>query len=141
EGCCGALVHHMGREEEALGFARRNVDAWLHAVENGGLDAILVTASGCGTTIKDYGDMRRLGPAYAGTAARAAAMRTGATTYLAGLDLPEPAVKPGLTVAYHSACSLQHGQKVTRQPKDLLRRAGFAVAEPREGHLCCGSAG
>ncbi len=141
EGCCGALVHHMGREEEALAFARRNVDAWTRELEAGGLDAILITASGCGTTIKDYGFMLRLDPAYAAKAARVSALARDVTEYLDTLDLPEPALEPGMTVAYHSACSLQHGQKVTRQPKGLLAKAGFVVKEPREGHLCCGSAG
>ncbi|PWK65282.1 glycolate oxidase subunit GlcF [Aminobacter sp. AP02] len=141
EGCCGALVHHMGREEAALASARQNVDAWTRELDNGGLDAIVITASGCGTTIKDYGFMLRLDPAYAEKAARVSALAKDVTEYLATLDLPEPKRKPGLTVAYHSACSMQHGQKITRQPKDLLSRAGFVVKEPREGHLCCGSAG
>jgi glycolate oxidase iron-sulfur subunit len=141
EGCCGALVHHMGREDDALAAARRNVDAWMRAVDTGGLDAIIVTASGCGTTIKDYGFMLRLDPAYAEKAARVSALAMDVTEYLARLDLPEPSQRPGLTVAYHSACSLQHGQKVTRQPKELLAAAGFTVREPLESHLCCGSAG
>jgi glycolate oxidase iron-sulfur subunit len=141
EGCCGALVHHMGREEDALAAARNNVDAWTAQIEAGGLDAIVITASGCGTTIKDYGFMLRLDPAYAQKAARISALAKDVTEYLATLDLPEPAIRPGLVVAYHSACSMQHGQKITRQPKELLTRAGFVVKEPREGHLCCGSAG
>jgi len=141
EGCCGALVHHMGREEEALAFARRNVDAWMRLVENGGLDAIIITTSGCGTTIKDYGHMLRLDPAYAEKAGHVSALAKDITEYLATLDLPEPTAPSGLTIAYHSACSLQHGQRITRQPRALLTRAGFIVKEPREGHLCCGSAG
>ncbi len=141
EGCCGALVHHMGREEAALDAARRNVDAWMLEIDRGGLDAIVITASGCGTTIKDYGFMLRLDPAYAEKAQRVAALAKDVTEYLTTLDLPEPEQKPGLTVAYHSACSMQHGQKIKNQPKDLLARAGFIVKEPREGHLCCGSAG
>ncbi|WP_378944092.1 glycolate oxidase subunit GlcF [Mesorhizobium sp. ANAO-SY3R2] len=141
EGCCGALVHHMGREEAALASARQNVDAWTREIENGGLDAIVITASGCGTTIKDYGFMLRLDPVYADKAARVSALAKDVTEYLATLDLPEPVRKPGLTVAYHSACSMQHGQKIVREPKELLARAGFVVKEPREGHLCCGSAG
>jgi glycolate oxidase iron-sulfur subunit len=140
EGCCGALVHHMGREAQALASARQNIDAWMREIE-GGLDAIIITASGCGTTIKDYGFMLRLDPDYAQKAAKISALAKDITEYLATLDLPEPAQKPGLTVAYHSACSMQHGQKITRQPKELLARAGFVVKEPREGHLCCGSAG
>ena len=141
EGCCGALVHHMGREEQALASARQNVDAWMREVENGGLDAIIITASGCGTTIKDYGFMLRLDPAYAEKAAKVSALARDITEYLTTLDLPEPVRKPGTVVAYHSACSMQHGQRIVRQPKELLARAGFVVKEPREGHLCCGSAG
>ncbi|RWM00865.1 MAG: glycolate oxidase iron-sulfur subunit [Mesorhizobium sp.] len=141
EGCCGALVHHMGREDQALASARRNIDAWTRAIDQGGLDAIIITASGCGTTIKDYGFMLRLDPAYAQKAARVSSLAKDITEYLAALDLPEPVRKPGTVVAYHSACSMQHGQKITRQPKELLAKAGFVVREPREGHLCCGSAG
>jgi glycolate oxidase iron-sulfur subunit len=141
EGCCGALVHHMGREEQALASARQNVDAWTREIENGGLDAIVITASGCGTTIKDYGFMLRLDPAYSQKAAKVSALAKDITEYLAMLDLPEPTRKPGTVVAYHSACSMQHGQKIVRQPKELLAKAGFVVKEPREGHLCCGSAG
>lgn len=141
EGCCGALVHHMGKEEAALQAARRNVDAWMAEVDGGGLDAIIITTSGCGTTIKDYGFMLRLDPAYAEKAAKISALARDVTEYLATLEMPEPSVKTGLTVAYHSACSMQHGQKITRAPKDLLAKAGFTVRDPREGHLCCGSAG
>ncbi|MBU0584927.1 MAG: glycolate oxidase subunit GlcF [Alphaproteobacteria bacterium] len=141
EGCCGALVHHMGREEQALASARRNVDAWTREIDRGGLDAIIVTTSGCGTTIKDYGFMLRLDPAYAEKAKRVSELAKDITEYLATLDLPEPPQKSGLEVAYHSACSMQHGQKIVRQPKELLTKAGFVVREPREGHLCCGSAG
>ncbi|WP_242220878.1 glycolate oxidase subunit GlcF [Shinella zoogloeoides] len=140
EVCCGSLVHHMGREEQALEAARRNVDVWLEEVERDGLDAIIVTASGCGTTIKDYGFMLRLDAAYAGKAARVSALAKDVTEYLATLDLPQQEAK-GLTVAYHSACSMQHGQKITMAPKTLLKKAGFAVRDPAEGHLCCGSAG
>lgn len=141
EGCCGSLVHHMGREEEALSQARHNVDVWMREVEAGGLDAIIVTASGCGTTIKDYGYMLRLDPAYADKAAIISALAKDVTEYLAMIELPEPIEPKALTVAYHSACSMQHGQKIVRPPKDLLAKAGFTVREPLEGHLCCGSAG
>ncbi|MGB3813243.1 MAG: glycolate oxidase subunit GlcF [Shinella sp.] len=140
EVCCGSLVHHMGREEQALEAARRNVDVWLEEVEKGGLDAIIVTASGCGTTIKDYGFMLRLDAAYAGKAARVSALAKDVTEYLATLDLPQQEAR-GMTVAYHSACSMQHGQKITMVPKTLLKKAGFTVRDPAEGHLCCGSAG
>ncbi|MBP1850488.1 glycolate oxidase subunit GlcF [Rhizobium halophytocola] len=140
EGCCGALVHHMGREQQALASARRNVDVWISEIERGGLDAVVVTTSGCGTTIKDYGHMLRLDPDYAEKAGRVSALAKDVTEYLTSLDLPRQERK-GLTVAYHSACSLQHGQKVTSLPKLLLANAGFAVKDPPEGHLCCGSAG
>ncbi|KQQ81245.1 glycolate oxidase subunit GlcF [Aureimonas sp. Leaf324] len=141
EGCCGALVHHMGREDEALGFARRLVDAWTAEIEGRGLEAIVITASGCGTTIKDYGHMLRLDPAYAEKAARVSALATDVTEYLATLDLPLPERPVDAVVAYHSACSMQHGQKIGQAPKVLLAQAGFTVRDVPEGHLCCGSAG
>jgi glycolate oxidase iron-sulfur subunit len=141
EGCCGALTHHMGKEDAALAFARNNIDAWTREFEGQGLDAIIITASGCGTTVKDYGWMLRLDPAYADKAARVSALTKDITEYLVTLDLPEPVNKSGIEVAYHSACSMQHGQKITKAPKDLLKRAGFIVKDPAEGHLCCGSAG
>jgi len=140
EGCCGALVHHMGRESEALDAARRNVDAWTAEIEGAGLDAIIVTASGCGTTIKDYGFMLRGDPAYAEKAAKVSALAMDVTEYLARIELP-PATPRGLTVAYHPACSLQHGQKVIEAPKRLLSAAGYTVQVPTDAHLCCGSAG
>ncbi|MBW8444149.1 MAG: glycolate oxidase subunit GlcF [Arenimonas sp.] len=140
EGCCGALVHHMGRETQALDSARRNVDVWTREIEHGGLDAIVITASGCGTTIKDYGHMLRLDPAYAEKAKRVSALARDVTEYLSTLDLPVQE-KKNLTVTYHSACSMQHGQKITMAPKMLLKNAGFTVRDPAEGHLCCGSAG
>lgn len=140
EVCCGSLVHHMGREEQALANARANVDAWLREVDAGGLDAIIVTASGCGTTIKDYGHMLRLDPDYAEKAARVSALARDVTEFLATLDLPSHMPR-GVTLVYHSACSMQHGQKITSLPKQLLKAAGFSVREPAEGHLCCGSAG
>ncbi|WP_158815149.1 glycolate oxidase subunit GlcF [Methylocapsa sp. S129] len=140
EGCCGSLVHHMGLEERALVQARANIDVWMREIDDGGLEAILVTASGCGTTIKDYGFMLRDDPRYAEKAARVSALAKDVTEYLNGLDLPfgDPS---GLVVAYHSACSMQHGQKITTKPKALLRRAGFVVRDVPEGHICCGSAG
>jgi glycolate oxidase iron-sulfur subunit len=145
EGCCGALVHHMGREDQALDFARHNVDVWMREIEKGGLDAIIITASGCGTTIKDYGHMLRLDPAYAEKAATVSSLAKDITEYLSTLDLPAPSFSGNepkrLTVAYHSACSMQHGQKITLAPKLLLKAAGFTVRDPAEGHLCCGSAG
>jgi glycolate oxidase iron-sulfur subunit len=141
EACCGALVHHMGREAQALAQARNNIDVWTREIEGAGLDAILITASGCGTTIKDYGYMLRTDAVYAAKAARVSALAKDVSEYLAALKLPAAQPQATLTVAYHAACSLQHGQKITRQPKDLLAAAGFKVRELAEAHLCCGSAG
>jgi glycolate oxidase iron-sulfur subunit len=140
ERCCGALVHHMGREDDSLAAARRNVDAWTREIEGGGLTAIVVTASGCGTTIKDYGFMLRGDLAYAEKAARVSALARDISEVLIEADLP-PGDGRGLTVAYHAACSLQHGQKVVDAPKRLLVAAGYTVRTPIEAHLCCGSAG
>jgi glycolate oxidase iron-sulfur subunit len=137
-GCCGSLVHHMGREDEAFAQARANIDAWL-AVP--GADAVLINASGCGTTVKDYGFMLRTDPVYAKRAARVSSIAKDVSEYLAALPLKRDAQAPNLAVAYHAACSLQHGQRVTRQPKELLAKLGFVVKDIPEGHLCCGSAG
>jgi glycolate oxidase iron-sulfur subunit len=141
EGCCGSLVHHLGREQEALAAARRNIDAWIREIAAGGLDAILVTASGCGTTVKDYGFMLRTDSAYAEKAARISALARDISEFLDGLELLARPESVGQVVAYHGACSLQHGQKIMQQPKDLLGRLGFVVRDVPEAHLCCGSAG
>jgi len=141
EGCCGALVHHMGREHESRAFARRAIDAWIAEMDGSGLDAIIVTASGCGTTIKDYGFMFRDDPDYAEKARRVSALAKDITEYLAGLTLLPPVRETDLVVAYHSACSMQHGQQIRTEPKALLKRAGFTVKDVPEGHICCGSAG
>ena len=140
EGCCGALVHHMGKDAASHGFAKANIDAWMREVEGEGLDAILITASGCGTTIKDYGFMFRDDPAYAEKAARVSALAKDITEYLETLDL-QPVRTKTLTVAYHSACSMQHGQQLKDGPKRLLTAMGLTVKDVPEGHICCGSAG
>lgn len=140
EVCCGALVHHMGREDESLAAARANVDAWIGEIETHGVAAIVVTASGCGTTLKDYGYMLRNDPAYAGKAARISALAVDISEVLERVELP-PGRAEGVVVAYHPACSLQHGQKIIGGPKKLLAAAGFDVRTPSEAHLCCGSAG
>ena len=140
ESCCGALIHHMGRDEDALRQVRNNVDAWTREIEGEGLDAILVTASGCGTMLKDYGFMLRTDPGYADKAAKISALAQDISQYLAQLSL-DSSTPTGLTVAYHCPCSLQHGQNVTREPKALLAQMGFVVRDVPEGHLCCGSAG
>ncbi|WP_029029434.1 glycolate oxidase subunit GlcF [Salinarimonas rosea] len=142
EGCCGALVHHMGREHEGHGFAKRAIDVWTREIEGEGLDAIVITASGCGTTIKDYGFMLRDDAAYAEKAKRVSELAKDVTEYVTALKVVAPARDvSGLVVAYHSACSMQHGQQIRIQPKTLLKKAGFTVKDVPEGHICCGSAG
>jgi glycolate oxidase iron-sulfur subunit len=141
EQCCGALTHHLGQDDDALARARGNVTVWKKEAEQGGLDAILITASGCGTVIKDYGYMLREDRDYAQGAAQISALAKDITEYLAGLSLYPSSQKGDLTVAYHSACSLQHGQKITGLPKELLSKNGFVVKDVPESHLCCGSAG
>ncbi|MDF0597797.1 glycolate oxidase subunit GlcF [Psychromarinibacter halotolerans] len=139
-GCCGALVHHMGLEDESHAAAAANIGAWMAEDRGAGLDAIVINTSGCGTTVKDYGHMFRNDPGMAADAARVSELATDITELLVRIGIPEGAPKD-LRVAYHAACSLQHGQKVTTAPKDLLRKAGFEVVEPADPHLCCGSAG
>ncbi len=141
EGCCGALTHHMGKTDAAHHFVKRNVDAWTAEIEGDGLDAIVITASGCGTTVKDYGFMLREDAAYADKAARVSALTKDITEVMEELGLADPVIETGLTVAYHSACSMQHGQQIKTAPKTLLKKAGFRVKDVPEGHICCGSAG
>lgn len=142
-GCCGALTHHMGKEESAKAFARNVIDGVLQAAADEPIDAVLITASGCGTTIKDYGHLLQSDPAYADKAARVAALSKDISEYLDALDLPQPVEgrTDGLSIAYHSACSMQHGQKITKQPPSLLKKAGFDLRAIPESNLCCGSAG
>ena len=139
-GCCGALTHHMGKTTESHATAARNIRAWAAEMDGEGLDAIVINTSGCGTTVKDYGHMFRENP-LAADAARVSAISRDISEVLAELALTPSGQAPALRVAYHAACSLQHGQKITSHPKDLLNAAGFAVVEPRDAHLCCGSAG
>ncbi len=141
-GCCGALTHHMGQHEAAMRSARANIEAWSREIEGQGLDAIVVNTSGCGTTVKDYGFMFRSEPdPWRSRAEKISAKALDISEFLTRLDYAPTCERPGLAVAYHSACSLQHGQQVTAEPKALLRRAGFTVVEPVEPHICCGSAG
>ncbi len=141
-GCCGALTHHMGRHDAAMQTARNNIAGWTREIEGAGLDAILINTSGCGTTIKDYGFMFRTEPEpWKSRAETVSALAKDISEYLATIDYAPTRPAPNLRVTYHAACSLQHGQRVLDTPKALLRKAGFTVAEPAEGHLCCGSAG
>ena len=141
ERCCGALVHHMGRERASHRFAAANIDAWTKELDRDGLDAIVITASGCGTTIKDYGHMFRGDPEYAAKAERISAIAKDISEFLEEISISPAAEPSGIAVAYHSACSMQHGQQLKEGPKKLLADAGFKVEEIQEGHICCGSAG
>ena len=138
-GCCGALTHHMGKTDESHAHAARNIRAWSAEIDGKGLDAIVINTSGCGTTVKDYGHMFRNDP-LADDAARVSALACDVSELLAELELPFTGV-PEMVVAYHAACSLQHGQQIKTAPKKLLKDAGFTVVEPADSHLCCGSAG
>ena len=141
-GCCGALTHHMGQHEAAMATARAAIAGWSAEIEGAGLDAIVINTSGCGTTIKDYGFIFRAEPEPWRARAEAVSARTAdISEYLVRIGYAPARPPPGLRVAYHAACSLQHGQGVTAAPKTLLRAAGFEVVEPRDAHLCCGSAG
>ncbi len=162
-GCCGALVHHMGKENESHAAAAKNIRAWTDEARGDGLDAIVINTSGCGTTVKDYGHMFRNDPlaedaAQVSRLARdvsevlvelldgleAGVAANAAKVGIAGTDAVSPEGAEGagpVRVAYHAACSLQHGQKIKAHPKTLLKAAGFEVVEPADSHLCCGSAG
>jgi glycolate oxidase iron-sulfur subunit len=140
EGCCGALPHHLGREDEALRMARANVDAWQRELDAGSLEAIVVTASGCGTVIRDYGYMLREDPQYADKAARISALACDITELMDRIGLPAIEGRD-VRVAYHPPCSSQHGQRLQGVPARVLSAAGFEVRLPAEAHLCCGSAG
>jgi glycolate oxidase iron-sulfur subunit len=139
-GCCGALTHHMGREDQAHASAAANIRAWMAEVRGQGLDAIVINTSGCGTTVKDYGHMFRTDPVLAADAATVAGLARDVSEVLDRLA-PQGRAPEALRVAYHAACSLQHGQQIKDTPKALLKRAGFEVVEPADSHLCCGSAG
>ncbi len=141
ESCCGALVHHMGKEHASHATAQQLIDAWWAEHQRDPLDAIVITASGCGTTIKDYGFMFRNDPAYAEKAKIISSLAKDITEVLTQFGLPETAFKHEAPLAYHSACSMQHGQQLRDEPKKLLTKAGFTVREVPEGHICCGSAG
>ena len=140
-GCCGAVSHHLGKNKPSHGWATANIRAWTREIEGEGLDGIVINASGCGTQVKDYGFMFRTDPQWADKAARVSELTKDITEVMAGLGLREPVIATGHVVAYHSACSMQHGQKVRLEPKALLAAAGFVVKDVPEGHLCCGSAG
>jgi glycolate oxidase iron-sulfur subunit len=141
-GCCGSLAHHLGRGQEARRAAVANIEAWTREAAAGGLDAVVVNASGCGTHVKDWGFQFRNDPALAAKAAQISALAVDVTELIERLGLPPlRAERASLRVAYHSACSMQHGQKLHALPRKLLAGAGFTLTAIANEHLCCGSAG
>ncbi len=141
-GCCGALTYHLGEEQAALAYAKRNVDAWSKELAKGPVDAIIINASGCGTMVKDYGHLLQRDPEYAARAARISELARDIAEFVGKkYDLGPPKRWSSLRVAYHPACSLQHGQRVVEEPRALLVKAGFSVVDIPEAHICCGSAG
>jgi len=140
-GCCGALAHHLGKMKESRAFAARNIEAWSREIEAGGLDAVVINTSGCGVSVKDYGFMFQDDAKLARKAAHISAIARDVSEILAALDFAPTGTAPALRVAYHAACSLQHGQRITQEPLALLKAAGFAAMAVPEGHICCGSAG
>ena len=139
QGCCGALTHHLGKTTESHAAAAQNIRAWQGEIDQGGLDAVVINTSGCGTTVKDYGHMFR-DTDLAEQAAQISSLAMDVSELLMQLEMPDLEQK-NIKVAYHAACSLQHGQQIKTFPKTLLQKAGFTVLEPADPHLCCGSAG
>ena len=139
QGCCGSLSHHMGKKFDAQAAAIKNIDAWYSELSDNGLDAIVINTSGCGTTVKDYHHMFK-GTEHENKAKAIAGLTKDISEILVRLDLPDQ-VENQINVAYHSACSLQHGQQVSSNPKDILKKCGYKISEPKDSHLCCGSAG
>ncbi len=140
-GCCGALTHHLGKDDAAREFAKANIDAWLRELDLGGLDAIVINAAGCGTEVKDYAFLLKEDLDYCDKAQKISELTKDITEVIADFDLPKSkqADLPG--IVYHDACSLMHGQGITRQPRDQLKEVGFEVFEIPGRHFCCGSAG
>ena len=143
-GCCGAVTFHLNYQDQALDYVRRNVDAWWPHVE-AGAEAIVVTASGCGTMVRDYGHLLRHDPAYASRAERISALARDISEVVAAQESvlrgPWRAMQEPRRLAFHSPCSLQHGLKISGVVESILREAGYALTAVPDGHLCCGSAG
>jgi glycolate oxidase iron-sulfur subunit len=140
-GCCGAMSQHLAASAETRAFMRRNIDAWWREIE-AGAEAIVVTASGCGAVVKDYGELLGEDPAYAERARRIAALARDLSEVLAGEDLSGlEGIGRGRRIAFHSPCSLQHGQRLAGAVEALLARLGFELSPVPDSHLCCGSAG
>jgi glycolate oxidase iron-sulfur subunit len=143
-GCCGAVTFHLNYQEEALAYVKANIDAWWPHVE-AGAEAIVLTASGCGTMVKEYGHLLRHDKDYAAKAARIAALARDISEIVAGEHVAFAGKFPGIAeahdVAFHSPCSLQHGLKITGAVESILRDAGYRLTPVPDAHLCCGSAG
>jgi len=142
--CCGSLNHHLGKEELAHKSFINNINSWFKWYEEKNLDAILVTTSGCGTTLKDYGYIFRDHPdkELRRKAKMVSSLAKDVTEYLGkNIKLNYMKKDKKFKIAYHSACSMQHGQKIHSQPMDLLKKTGNEIVEIPDGHLCCGSAG
>jgi glycolate oxidase iron-sulfur subunit len=139
-GCCGALSYHLAARAEGMSFMRRNIDAWLPFLDDG-IEAIVMTASGCGVLVKEYGELFQHDPAYADLAARISAMTKDLVEVLAQEDLHTLAPNSSCKVAFHSPCTLQHGQQLDGAVENLLRSLGFELTPVADPHLCCGSAG
>lgn len=146
-GCCGALRYHLNEQEKARDDMRRVIDAWWPHIESGSVEAIVMTASGCGAHVKEYGDLFKHDPAYAGKAARIAGLTRDASEVIAAeqarlVELLRAArVGVAQRVAFHSPCTLQHGQKMRGVVESLLAAAGYELSPVADPHLCCGSAG
>lgn len=140
-GCCGALAHHLGKENAAREFAKLNIDAWVNELDHGGLDGIVINAAGCGTEVKDYGSLFKDIPVYRDKAQKISELARDISEIIAELELPKSKLANLPCVAYHDACSLMHGQGITQQPRDQLKAVGFKVVEIPGRHFCCGSAG
>jgi glycolate oxidase iron-sulfur subunit len=143
-GCCGAISEHLGAHDEALDYARRNIDAWWPHVERGA-EAILASASGCGVVVKDYAYLLRDDPRYADKAKRISELARDPVEVIAAewkRFAPMVAMDHGpQLVAFHAPCTLQHGQQLTGRVEEILEALGLELTVVRDGHLCCGSAG
>jgi len=140
-GCCGAVSHHLSASQEARAFMRRNIDAWWPHIEQGA-EAIVITASGCGALVKEYGDLLQHDADYADKARRVSAMTKDISEVLDAGNLPQGRPPAGQhKVAFHSPCTLQHAQQLQGVVEPLLERAGYRLTEVADAHLCCGSAG
>lgn len=139
--CCGALELHMGWETRARDRAKRTLVAWETELDRNGLDAIVINTSGCGTVIKDYPHLFAGDPKWKARAERIARLSMDVTEFAQRLPINVSDGQSQFIVAYHDACSLLHGQKITSQPRRLLKDAGFLVRDVPERHFCCGSAG